>query len=597
MDADDEARAWAPRPAAGAPPGAPVPDLGLPGYSDFRLVAQGGEGAVYRARQDDLDRDVAVKVLRAADQGTLARFRRELEITVRLGRQHPHIVTVLATGTTTTGQPCLVMEFHDLGSVHDRLREHGPLPVAEVVAAGTAVADALAFAHTQGYLHRDVKPQNVLVLPTSYVLTDFGIARGADAGHTASLQLMSYRHAAPQMLDGATPAAADDQWSLGSTLFTLLEGEAPFATGKPDEDAVLPYIARVKAGGRRPWTRADVPAELKAVVERCLSPERDDRFPTTGALRDALMAIRTETRGWDVSAVDPEATRLAPGTRLPSLDPAPVGDFGPRPAPAADDDADATAVTPSGAPVEEDRGTMTGNLAELTVRHAPPAAPDFGPDAAFAPQPPVAPVLPAPPWQGRAEPVITPAPEWPEDTDERTQAIGGEQRRRSRAGIFTAAAVIAVMAGLVVGFLATRGAPAPPPAASSTAAPPTSTTATQPTNRPTNQPTTEQPTAPSQQVGGDPRFAPDLRRVADSGSTVDLTWVDPTGGQAQFVVVDLTTEGAPRAVATVAAGATTYTVTGLDPAQPRYCYQVIAIGLANPETERGASARVCVERN
>ncbi len=149
-------------------------NLQLPGYSNFRLIVQGGEGSVYRARQDGLGRDVAVKVLRVEDAATLARFRRELEITVRLGRQHPHIVTVLDTGTLPDGRPCIVMEHYDLGSLHDRLRARGPLPVAEVVAEGMAVADALAFANAQGFLHRDVKPQNIFVLPTSYVLADFG---------------------------------------------------------------------------------------------------------------------------------------------------------------------------------------------------------------------------------------------------------------------------------------------------------------------------------------------------------------------------------------------------------------------------------------
>ena len=197
--------AWAPATSA-----APAPAIALPGYSGFRVIAQGGEGTIYRARQDGLGRDVAVKVLQVTDPATLSRFRRELEITVELGRQHPHIVTVLDTGTLPDGRPCIVMEFYERGSLHDRLRAMGPLPVPDVVAAGIAVADALAFAHGQGILHRDVKPQNVLVLPTSYVLADFGIARGADAGHSASLQMVSYRHAAPQMLEGATPSFADD---------------------------------------------------------------------------------------------------------------------------------------------------------------------------------------------------------------------------------------------------------------------------------------------------------------------------------------------------------------------------------------------------
>src|SRR5690625_6515525 len=90
------------------------------------------------------------------------------------------------------------MDFHALGSLHDRLVAHGPLPVSEVVTAGTAVADALTFAHQAGVLHRDVKPQNILLLPTSYVLSDFGIARMADAGYTATMERFSYRHASPR---------------------------------------------------------------------------------------------------------------------------------------------------------------------------------------------------------------------------------------------------------------------------------------------------------------------------------------------------------------------------------------------------------------
>src|SRR5262249_37706765 len=148
----------------------------------------------------------------------------------------------------------------------DRLRTQGPLPAAEVVAVGTVVADALAFAHGQGVLHRDVKPQNILVLPTSYVLADFGIARRLDAGHSGSMERFSYRHAAPQVLDGESPAVSDDVWSLGSTLFTLLDGRPPFAADDPQEDTALAYLRRVRTAVPRELNRDDLPAGLVEVI-------------------------------------------------------------------------------------------------------------------------------------------------------------------------------------------------------------------------------------------------------------------------------------------------------------------------------------------
>lgn len=301
--ADDD---WAPASASalaeatGTGP-KPTPAVEVPGFTDLREVARGGDSIVYRARQRRVDRDVAIKVIQISDPADAARFRRELEITVRLGRQHPHIVTVLDTTTTTTGEPCLVMEFHDLGSLHDRLRETGPLPVSDVVTAGTAVADALAFAHSHGVLHRDVKPQNVLVLPTSYVLSDFGIARMADAGHTATLERFSYRHASPQVLDGLPPTEADDVWSLGSTLFTLLDGRAPFASLDPDEDTALAYLRRVRTDQRRTLDRDDVPDELRALIDDCLVPDRDEQVSAAREALRRLRRIRTEDRSWQPS--------------------------------------------------------------------------------------------------------------------------------------------------------------------------------------------------------------------------------------------------------------------------------------------------------
>jgi serine/threonine protein kinase len=534
--------------------------MGLPGYSDFQRIAEGGEGIVYRARQDGLDRFVAVKVINVSDPSRVARFRRELEITVRLGRQHPHIVTVIDTGTTPDGRPCIVMEYYDLGSLHDRLRERGPLPVADVVAAGTAVADALAFAHAQGFLHRDVKPQNVLALPTSYVLADFGIARMADAGHTTSLQMVSYRHAAPQMINGGDPSPADDQWSLGSTLFTLLDGAPPFSSDNPDEDTVLSYLERVRATEPRPMRRSDVPPDLAAIIARCLSKNREDRFPDAGALRAALAEVRTQGQGW-----------------APAM---PIADFGPRPTQPPPE-------TPPPAPpstVDQDL-TIAGpnsDLAGLTVRLSDRTGmPDFGPTPGKQPAYPPANYGPPP-----DPPVVAVLPQpvqWGQDPDPTVTIARPQPRRKGRRLVWLG--VTAVVIGAAIGAFGptlwgrqnNQAEPENPPSTSRTTEPSTQETTTPP------------PT------GGDPAFAPALNPLDDQGDTITLTWSDPTNGGAQFVVVDVTDPEEQTALVTVAAGTTTYTVEDLDPSR-QYCFRVIGIGLDDPTTQNGASDPACTTR-
>lgn len=548
---DAELLAWAPKPHE-----RPVVDLALNGYSDFRLIAEGGEGTVYRARQDGLGRYVAIKVINVVDPARLARFQRELEITVSLGRQHPHIVTVIDTGTVPGGRPCIVMEFYDLGSLHDRLRERGPLPVEEVVAAGTAVADALAFAHAQGFLHRDVKPQNILVLPTSYVLADFGIARMADAGNTTSLQLVSYRHAAPQMIDGQPPAAEDDLWSLGSTLFTLLDGQPPFASNNPDEDTVLSYLGRVRSAEPRQLRRADVSPELSTVISKCLSKSREDRYPDAAALRAALAAIDTAVTGW-----------------TPSM---PIADFGPQPTPPT------PPAPPTPKPANDLDRTVAGagsDLAGLTVRlpNEPTAAPDFGPRTPtptdFGPRP-----TDFGPRVQDFGPHPAPLPHAPQDL---TGPITFDAPPRKKTRRLQLLGLIAVLLGGAIGVTATilggrdnNQTQQPPPQTTSATPPPTGASVPQ---------------------GGDPDFAPTLNRLEDNGTSINVIWTDPTAGKAQFVIVDVTGDR-PLPLVTVAAGATTYKVDSLDPKAKQYCFQVLAIGLDDPVNQRGASARTCAIR-
>jgi serine/threonine protein kinase len=299
-------------------PPAPPPAAGerLDGYADLVEVGRGGDSVVYRARETTLGRDVAIKVLDVDDPSRRVRFEREVQLTVELGREHPHIVTVLATGETASGRPCLVMDYFARGSLHDRLRSHGPLPVEEVATIGAVLADALAFAHERGVLHRDVKPQNVLVLPTSWVLADFGIARLVGAEHTASAETFTYRHAAPQVLDGQRPTAADDIWSLGSTLFTLLDGRPPFAADDPDDDSALAYLRRARTEDPRLLTDP-AHAEVAEVLARCLVKDPDARWSSARDLQTALTGIGGGAWRPSVSPAAPAPAAPAP-TEPPS---------------------------------------------------------------------------------------------------------------------------------------------------------------------------------------------------------------------------------------------------------------------------------------
>ena len=302
--------AWKPP----APTTSPPTTESLTGYSDLHQIGVGGDSVVYRATEDTLGRDVAIKVLNVDDEARAARFAREVEITLDLGRQHPNIVTVLATGITGSGRPAIVMEFYPGGTLHDRLKEFGPLPVDEVVRIGLVLADALSFAHDRGVLHRDVKPQNVLVLPTSWVLADFGIARLVDSEHTSSVETFTYRHASPQVLDGHAPTAADDIWSLGSTLYTLVDGRPPFASDDPDDDSALAYLRRARIEPHRPLAVPGTEA-LAAVIDRCLVKDVEGRWSSAGELHDALLGLRH--RAWEPGGARGVRTRPDAGARRP----------------------------------------------------------------------------------------------------------------------------------------------------------------------------------------------------------------------------------------------------------------------------------------
>jgi serine/threonine protein kinase len=573
--------------------------MALPGYRDFVPIARSQGSEVYRAHQDGVDRPVAVKVLLLDDAEAIARFERELEITVQLGRQHPHIVNVIDTGTTPDGRPCIVMEHYDGGSLHDRLRAGGPLPWGEVLAAGTVVADALSFAHRHGVLHRDVKPQNILVLPTSYVVADFGIARRIDAARTASVEWFSFRHAAPQVLDGEPPAVADDVWSLGSTMFTLLDGLPPFATGDAGEDTALAYMRRVRTGRPRALSRRDVPAGLAAVIDRCLRHERADRFPDAAALHAALRDLAAETRAW----APPDAAP-APGTGTP----APMGSRGDTTSGLDSRFAGRRAGGPPVVPVHP--STMVPQPAPSLPAPAmpPPAAarPSMpqparpGPSGSPPPQAtaprtvsgvdgatvkgPTAGASPASLAQAVASAVAAGGYVAEETTTGYTGPTPAATARPNYAGRILVGAVIALVVGGVLGIggtwvarLAREGAPeaAGKPTAQAPAAAPTTPG--------------QSPTTPPANVNNT-RIAPTISGLDRDGTSVLVRWRDPSKGQAQFIVV-LVRDGRGEPVRQAPAGTTQILVEGLDGGAAPHCFLVIAV----LGKERGLSPTRCTD--
>ena len=218
--------------------------LGLPGYEGAVPVSVGGSSAVWRARETAFDRTVAVKVLAfpVLDEDARRRYGRELALAGRLSG-HPHVLTVHTSGFTADGRPYLTSEWCPAGSLADVVARTGPLAPEQVAHVGAAVAEALQAAHAAGVVHRDVKPQNVLL--TAYgrpALADFGIAY-AVAEVTSPTDGLTPSHAAPEVLQGGSAGPAADLWGLGSTLWTLLTGTPPYAAA-PGE-GVLPVLLRV----------------------------------------------------------------------------------------------------------------------------------------------------------------------------------------------------------------------------------------------------------------------------------------------------------------------------------------------------------------
>lgn len=205
--------------------------LGIKGITEAELVASGGTSLVYRARTDQ-GALVALKVFRGTRGPKVERrFEREVSAYRRVGA-HRLIVDLIGSGITSAGEPYLVMPFYELGSVQDELDTSGAKSVAEAVAIVSQVCEALDFAHSQGVLHRDIKPGNLLRHPDgSVMLTDFGVARVAGAGiSSATMGFTTPLYAAPEVLEHQDASVFSESYSLGALLYALLNGAPAFSS-------------------------------------------------------------------------------------------------------------------------------------------------------------------------------------------------------------------------------------------------------------------------------------------------------------------------------------------------------------------------------
>ncbi|HEX3545505.1 MAG TPA: protein kinase [Mycobacterium sp.] len=262
------------------------------GFDDVAEIGHGGFGVVYRCIQPLLDRTVAVKVLTTdLDPDSLDRFMREQRAMGRLSG-HPHIVQILAVGTTASGRPFIVMPYHGKDSLEALIRKHGPLDWSETLSVGVKLAGALDAAHRVGTLHRDVKPGNVLL--TDYgepQLTDFGIARIAGGFETATGVITgSPAFTAPEVLEGATPNVASDVYSLGATMFCVLTGHAAYERRSGEQ--VVAQFLRITSEPVPDLRTEGLPADVAAVIERAMARDPADRPATAAEFGDELRDVQ-----------------------------------------------------------------------------------------------------------------------------------------------------------------------------------------------------------------------------------------------------------------------------------------------------------------